>query len=504
MVFNNPHLYRKGLSEMNLIPSKPGISPNYYCTWATQGNVAKKAGKVENNNHILFEGDQGAKWNRNYLNDEILFGEDGFALQYENAREDLYFLLDDGWDVPYNVHPDTQLHEFGSLLLNEDRFPSCSGEPEERLYKMNNRLQALGWRGLGIWIAAQAQGERESRTLSDNEFVEYWTKRLIWCRNAGVNYWKVDWGLHLDSVDFRHGLTKLGREHHPQLLIEHARCMGPINDKNNRFNFDDIARDIFSISDVFRSYDVTRHLRIATTMDRLSALLLAKKQSPGIINVEDEVYIGAALGCSFGVMRSRFHSNNLTEVVRAVKWQKVAPAFAEGTAHISDDIATDSWYFQSGDTWASYLIGHEVKQCSPIVISRNMPSPQFYDIKTKPPFIVTAKNPNGAVSIATLPRTSTGSIETPLCGIELNVGNSESPIGIFGYYGSLTLCFDQPIGSKKIHAQDLAKSEAQDISNLVAINENRVTIHGDLIAKISSNEQGDTSRPGLILSVRRT
>ena len=487
---------------MNLIPNKPGVSPNYYCTWAAQGKVAKKAGKVENKNRIMFEGDQGAKLNRKCLNDEILFGENGFALQYESAREDLYFVLDDGWDVPYNVHPDTQRHEFGSLLLNEERFPSCSGEPEERLFKMNQRLKALGWKGIGLWIASQAQGEQEGRVLSDDEFVEYWTKRLIWCRNAGVNYWKVDWGLHDDSVEFRHGLTKLGKENHPHLLVEHCRCMGPVNDKNDRFNFDDIAQGIFSFSDVFRSYDVTHQLRIATTMDRLSALLMAKKQSPGIINVEDEVYIGAALGCSFGVMRSRFHSDNLSEVARAVKWQKAAPAFAQGTTYISDDIGTDSWFFEPGDTWASFLIGKEIKQGSPIAISRNMPLPQLYDVKTKPPFMVAAKNPSGAVSIATFARTSPGSIETPLCGIELNVGDSNGPIGIFGNYGSLALLFDRPISSKKILAQDLSKNEAQDISNLVVLDEKRVTIHGELISKICSNEQNDSSRPGLILALR--
>ena len=502
---------------MNLIPDKPGSTPSYYCTWGAQNNIDDTGRKL---NPVKFEGDQGAQLARHNLNDEVLFGKNGLALQYEKIREDLFFVLDDGWDVPYNVHPDTQRYKFGSLLLNEERFPSCSGTPHVRLAKINERMKALGWKGAGLWVASQAQGEHENNILSKEQTINYWTERMHWCRQANIGYWKVDWGLHADSIEFRRMLNKLGKEIYPELLIEHCRCMRPVNGANGRFDKWDIVADeaynIFNFSDIFRSYDVTSHLSAATTIDRLSCLLQKKisDNSLGIINSEDELYIGAALGCSLGVMRSELKKqHNLlynvikktNEVIRAVRWQKIAPAFgvAMSKVYISDDIGFDSWHFNPGDTWASELINTEVKQGAPIALTRGLPLPCFYEVKDKAPFVVAAKNPNGAASIATLPRTSVNRMETPLCGISLNAGDINCPIGIFGHYGQLTLVFDQSIADKKVFAQDLAGYTAHDITNLVTINNNQLIISGGLIDKVGLSDatEDDSSEPGLVLVI---
>lgn len=52
------------------------------------------------------------------LNEELVFGENGYAHQYPEVRCDLYFLMDDGWDVDYGIHPDSHYSRFGSLYPN--------------------------------------------------------------------------------------------------------------------------------------------------------------------------------------------------------------------------------------------------------------------------------------------------------------------------------------------------------------------------------------------------
>jgi len=493
---------------MNLIPNKPSNTPSYYCTWEAQNNIEKTDRESD---YAAFEGDQGAQMARASLNDDILFGKNGLALQYEKVRGDLYFILDDGWDVPYNVHPATDMYEFGSLLLNEERFPSCTGEPWERLAKMNERIKALGWKGLGLWLAAQAQGEREGKLLSKEQSIAYYTERLKWCRQANIDYWKVDWGFHCHSVEYRKMLTDLGKEVYPELYIEHCRCMRPTNENAGRFdNWEDItdkSLDIFEFSDIFRSYDVTIPLSVVTTLDRLSVLLQKQvsKNALGIINCEDELYIGAALGCSLGVMRTKLNKShrNMDEVIRAVNWQRIAPAFGAGKSNISNEIGIDTWHFKPGDTWAAELIGTELKQGAPIAMARGLNLPRLDKPNGEAPFVVAAKNPNGAISIATLRRASLDGIKTPECSIHLEVGDTEHPIGIFGYYGQLNLYFDRPISAMKIYAQDLAGDVARDITDLLTVNDNRLIIPGGLIAELglSSASEGDNSEPGLVLAL---
>src|SRR5262245_21506497 len=192
----------------NLIPTQPGSTPSYWCTWGTQ-NLGRDDGtpmKAEQ-----FEGDEGALLARNCLKADTLFGANGWAVQlYPAIRSDLYFILDDGWDVPYNVDAGKERWRFGSLILSEERFPDFGGTPAARLATINQRLKALGWRGAGLWIAAQAFGEgRDQQTLDMQAQQSYWRERLEWSRQAQIEYWKVDWGLHTHDLDFRRMLTDL-------------------------------------------------------------------------------------------------------------------------------------------------------------------------------------------------------------------------------------------------------------------------------------------------------
>ena len=86
---------------MNLIPNMPGKSPNAWCTWVTQNlTIASEKSKMS---IPLFAGDQGAKAGRNNLNEAVLFGPRGWAHDWPTIRQDLYLLLDDGWDVGYST-----------------------------------------------------------------------------------------------------------------------------------------------------------------------------------------------------------------------------------------------------------------------------------------------------------------------------------------------------------------------------------------------------------------
>ena len=102
---------------------------NYYCTWNAQ-NCARPDAVLEPSAEV-FLGADGAKKARDYLDEDSIFGSGDLAGQFAPVRDQLYFLLDDGWDVPRGTHPvnDAAIESFGSLELARDRFPSFPGTP---------------------------------------------------------------------------------------------------------------------------------------------------------------------------------------------------------------------------------------------------------------------------------------------------------------------------------------------------------------------------------------
>ena len=126
---------------MNLIPEQSGTTPNYWCTWGIQNSSLRSREHAEN---LVFTGDQGAHSARENLNAELLFGKNGWSDQFDGIRGDLSLMLDDGWDVAYGIHPKENLSSFGSVLPDPQRFPFCTGSPEERLEKLNRKVQSRG------------------------------------------------------------------------------------------------------------------------------------------------------------------------------------------------------------------------------------------------------------------------------------------------------------------------------------------------------------------------
>ncbi|CDE85403.1 putative uncharacterized protein [Coraliomargarita sp. CAG:312] len=222
--------YREG---KNLVPEAASETPDVWCTWRAQTRMAEAAKIAQTK--AKFAGDQGgaAYGARDNMNEHVMFGENGkggFADHYPEIRSDMFLLFDDGWDVPFKSSNADDIARFGSLILNEDRFPSFGGQPRERLKKLNDAAIERGWRGAGLWIAAQRTGEKwNSDKIPAQQQYEYWKERVLWCKYAGIKYWKVDWGAHLDDIQFRKMLTDIGRKYYPDLIIEHSMPSSPLN-----------------------------------------------------------------------------------------------------------------------------------------------------------------------------------------------------------------------------------------------------------------------------------
>jgi hypothetical protein len=471
----------------------------------------------------MFLGVEGSRFARDSMTQKAIFRDDGWIHQFPKARTDLYFLLDDGWDVGLGVHPDQHYEAFGSLAPDEARFPMFQGNPMERLRAFNEAVKAHGWRGLGIRVAAHNVGKCLPETGQGAE--DYWTERMEWCRDAGVHYWKVDWGRHAHSAEFRKMLTLLAAKIAPELIIEHAFCCGPVNafGNNPRLRGTRFAEsnpkiiemaDVFRFSEVFRTYDAIYQLSTPITLDR-AAFLLAREG--GIINCEDDLYLAAALGCTSGVMRSRHWETyplvrydpwderlRLDEVLRMTRLQRITPAFAGGTLATSETVLKDQWSFEMGDGWFGEAIGETVTQAAPAIVARNLPLPEVLmsESGSMAPYVVASKNPNGAVCVASLGRVApVNKIVWPAARVTLNLDQLPAYLGVLGNYEELALRISNPSQPVRVFAQDLAGDEALDVTAQVEWCNGIMRIPGSLIMRegLSAATPLDPSQPGVIL-----
>ena len=163
----------------------------------------------------------------------------------------------------------------------------------------------------------------------------------------------------------------------------------------------------------------------------------------------------------------------------------------------------DDWYFKEGETNASWLTGHDIRQGAPARVSRGMPLPTV-NAEGEPPYVIASRNPTGAISVAALPRVSKDRrFYLPHVDVTMNVGQGDSPVGIFGKYSSLTLTLSHDLGSRRVWAQDLAGDAAVDVSSRVKKRERNLVLPGGLIDEIgcAAASPGDISNPGLVLKL---
>ncbi len=478
----------------DLIPdSAQYSSEDYFCTWNTQASVSGHGLTV-----------------RDVLTDAALFGENGWAYQYDpEIRRDMYIVLDDGWDLGVSADGHDDEGSYGSFILDETKFPGYGESYAERLATLASKIKAAGWKGTGVWVCCQ---EDAAHISADGYDADYWRERIDWCRQAGITYWKVDWGKYCYNVSWRQFITDAAREIYPELVIEHISGDVGTNDPlgTGRVLQKLAAMErIAAFSDVFRTYDVTVQLSAATTFDRVAMLLNGANDiyttGKGLMNCEDEVYMAAALGLTAGVMRSTYTGGSFDEVTRAILWHRLAPSFDIGAyrSSLSDKLLTDSWTFNN-DTWDSGINHRTVNQTAPAAVGRGIAVPVAVS-DGEIPFAAASRNAlTGAISIGTFRRTSDGSSNHLVyADVTLDAGPLTGPVGIFGVYGSLTLGFDGSLEGKKVLAQDLIGEAAYDITDFVTVDGGSITIQGDLLKYIgtSAASLNDSSEPGLVLQI---
>ena len=522
-------------SSVNFIPDSAGVTPNYWCTWSAQ-NFAFDTLTMH---YMIGLGDHSIAADN--LSEKIVFGKSGWEKQIPiEIKKDLYLMFDVGWDISGGSQYDkAKKWILGTQEVAIDKFPSCTGLPEERLKKLNILTKNAGWKGAAIWIAAQTSMDSKKMKPSENEVESFFRERLRWSKSAGIFYWKVDYGTRGNDLKFRQMLTRLAHDEAPDLWIEHGRGGGPFND--DECPWDDPnprktgmyknwesgnalkrAHDLLEFSDVVRTYDVSSQLSIPTTLDRVSQILNSFKTpsvSKGIINCEDEPYIAAVLGCSMGIMRHPAFveakgynydplkvRKQLDAIKRAVNWQRIAPAFKVGTIPILLDSVylKDYWNFKKGDSWAKWMTGKTVLQAAPARVARGMDLP-LVNGEDILPYVICCKFPNGYYAISTLNRTdSIKKFIKAKANVSITCDNPKM-IGVFGYYNSLKINFTKKIEINKIFAQDLAGNKAVDITDLVKISSKAIVISRELIDIVgtSASTVDDVSEPGLLLVIEK-
>ena len=485
-----------------MIPDRPAGAPNYWCTWAAQNymyghHLAKLDPKI-------LEGDSGGSLARDSMSEDVLFGKNGWAAEfYPKVRNELYLLLDDGWETGGTA----------TFELDAKKFPVFQGASAERLRKLNDAVRKAGWRDTALWCRNTPGGDADHRLAEISQ-------------SAGIPYWKIDIG------DPAFHLVRVRNESRIPLTLEHVHGESPLNGnwrKGGRFGaqpWGSRRQAILQNTDIYRTYDVTSILSLPTTLDRVVEMLKGAEghsEVHGLLNVEDEVYVAAALGCTMGILRHpmqgmrpgldadlffngpRLAKQRMDEVVRALRWQRIAPPFSpsQGRLRISDEVLTDSWVFERGQTWASDIVGMKVNQSAPAVIARNIALPQI-ETKGERPFVLATAFPNGAVAIAAQERTTAGKgWYMPACDVTLSVADKPGPFGIFGDFNRLTLIFDKPLQNKRILGQDMAGDRSVDITNEVQMRGNQLSVPGSLIRRIGLQNAtpGDLSSPGMVIAI---
>ena len=521
-----------------------GRPATYWCTWATQ---AATLARNRASGLLKFPDDLGVPGTRDNLNEEILFGPKGWSDYLPEHRQDMFLLLDDGWDVPYGATGNGDgIRAFGSLVLDRARFPlpGAGDANRDRLRELARRIEDKGWKGLGIWVACQASGERNGDPLPEDALKEDLRRKLDESAYAGVRYWKVDWGIRCGDVRYRRLMSEMKESLYPELVIEHCRCssnalngQAVLNmdvEDGSRYvgrtgrifgepSYDSAARyckEILSFADVFRTYDSGYPLTTATMLERAAwTLQIADKSSSRVVvNTEDEPLIAAGLGLELGMMRSPCMPNVkimnirplqrcIAEDMRCVAWQQVAPPFGSDTAiktlH-SDESIREEWHFARGAWFTGYK---EVTcfQVAPARIARGLPLPEVEGTDGEAPYVVGSRHPNGALAFAALPLLDPVKLSwTPKATVRFNAAlEAGVPVCVFGRFGSLVLN-DRTEGGR-IVARDILGGDAVDLTAQCRRENGKVVLPGDALAKIgaSQNPPGDDSEPGALVEVLR-
>ena len=488
---------------MNLIPARSAENYDYLCTWSNQLRAARKLGLTG----------AGCANMRDALTDDRLFGAVNYYHPYdESYRIGLYLVLDDGWDVPFGSENSAKApNVFGRCDPDPEKFPNYGATPVERLRTLNRKVQAMGYCGLGLWISPQMSGEDRAHPADLEQGRAYWRARARWCAEAGVRYWKIDWGVHCADAEYRRMMTEEARAAAPDLIIEHGVCQPPytqlMSDPLDRVRK---TQSILPLSDVFRLYDVAEPFRNSSMLMRLDEALSAAGSAPewntaGILNAETCAEISASMGCAIGLMR--FAEDDLGAKA-CLRWHRLAPPFSvyEGEYRRSAETLTDSFYFDRNLVdWSGNVRGQKLEETAPAVMARNCALPQV-EADGLRPFVCASCNPRtGAYAIAAIRRTVNPNIDVIApARVTFEVGAPEIPVGVFGCFDQLTLVYTEPVSDRRVFAQDMLDDHAVDVTEQVRIDGSCVTLDGDSLRCFGrrSRSDSDTTEPSLVLALR--
>lgn len=512
---------------VSLVPDSSTPNFNYFNTWHSQYSLA--AHHLGAKDFSAMMGDAGSILSQKELNEKNLFGPQGLVrISYPTVRQDMLFVLDHGWDNP----PSGDLKYTGTLELDAERFPSFKGSATEKLKTLCEAIRKEGWRGTGVWVPAQIAPvtlERDKQKGIDVTTAEYerrhWIEHLRRAHEAGIAYWKIDWGKRDRDPAFREMLYALAREHAPNLILETTVPRGPLNEERTHCvcpqseaakkdrAWIEAAHRMMKMPGAFRIYDTITFTAVSTTLARVAGLLHVKPEdnAKAFLNCEDEVYIGAALGLDLAIQRNvipgvryvadpspRNIEHKVNEAVRALRWQRIAPPVAAGATSLVVDsqLFWDSWKYSEGQTWLRAAIGKEIWQSAPARIARGMQLPRVISEDISP-YVAASRHPNGAMAIATVGRISSArGWWAPRAIVEASA-LLHAPVGIFGVYKELALNFDATLNHRRILMQDLAKNAPIDITEHVRRIGKRVVVPGALIDEICAGN--DASEPGAVL-----
>jgi hypothetical protein len=469
-------------AQPSLVPDTPSTAPDYFCTWNLQGFVSSYSNPNDQADAMTEANLFGKGPNQNWVE------------MYPDARADLILVLDDTWDIPLGGGRGHPMR--GSMELDSQRFPSYRGTPAERLARLNRDVRAHGWRSVGLWVCSARAKARRDPGVSDEA---YWTERMRWSQDAGIDYWKVDWGAMGDRDVWR--LNQLSHRVAPKLWIEH----GGLDRSGARMWLPDKI-------DIFRTYDVSVSVSIPETIRRVAQVLRYPREDHtalGLINCEDEPYIGAGLGCVYGVMRHSLVGNmpngrpdkwfssefrdlkhRLDEVTRAVRWHRIAHPFGVTEQELIDENLLKE---SPKDAGTPARISRGGLALPTVLVPPGQPAP----------YVLCSRHPDGEIAIATVGRNQGKTVVIPPADITLDAGPLDRPIGIFGEYASLTLVTTAPLDGRRILAQDLAGRTPVDITAEVKVADARLVIPGSVIHRVGlmAAKPGDISDPGLVLAV---
>lgn len=498
---------------MNLVPTKTNDTGNYFCTWDSQCDEMYK--RFPNDSYLPA---------RDAMNEDFLFGEMGLLKSFDGAREDLIALLDDGWDVPYGARDS---HLFGLMEADKERFPSLADlSPADRLKELANRVRELGYKGLGLWVPTQVptviNGKKVEYTPEEER--AFWEERAKWCNYAGVLYIKADWGDHQGDAEYCKMMTECFRKYAPDTKIEHGLVGRSLfeepqkgyeaSEKTKKY-----LREVLPHCDYLRTYDVAHEVKYASTVDRAAICFEAAREIEGecaILNIEDTALIGAALGCSIGVMRHDFEKirkyiplppRPVSESICALRWQRIAPPFAAniGETHISQKRQKDVWNCpeRADNLWPNVPKGNHYVT-APLAISRNMPLPEFLYENVKLPYVLCSIHPdNNALCIAVTPRTFEKKIDvTPPATIKVKGKDPDAPIGLFGSFYSLTIEYPTSVDDKRVYAQNLLSDEAVDITSEIFLSGVGVHIPGKIMTELMPHGSPEGEIPAIVIQLK--